>query len=77
MRIDDLLESISGRLPAGWSVRCEVENGAAWVEARGPDGIRHTIDSDEADIERQMEEATVMAQRLSANGANLPRSEAE
>jgi hypothetical protein len=64
MRIDDLLEAVSGKLPEGWSVRCEVENGAAWVEAVGPDGRRYSIDSDETDIERQMNEATEMAQRL-------------
>ena len=67
MRIDDLLESISGRLPTGWSVRCEVENGAAWVVAVGPDGKLYGLDSGEDDVERQMEEALVMAQFLSAN----------
>lgn len=69
MRIDDLLESISGRLPDGWSVRCEVENGAAWVCAVAPDGELHHIHSNETDIEIEMEEATVMAQQLSSNSA--------
>lgn len=61
MRIDDLLEAVSGMLPDGWSVRIEVENGASWVAAVSPIGNVHNVDSDVAEIENLIYEAIAIA----------------
>ena len=61
MRIDDLLEMAARDLPEGWSVRIEVERGAAWVKAIAPDGVKHDIDSDEAEITDLVRDAIEVA----------------
>jgi hypothetical protein len=61
MRIDDLLEMAARDLPKGWSVRIEVENGAAWVKTIAPDGIEYDIDSDEAEIADLVRDAIEVA----------------
>jgi len=61
MRIDDLLEMAARDLPQGWSVRIEVQRGAAWVKAVAPDGVEYEIDSDEADIADLVRDAIEVA----------------
>ena len=61
MRIEDLLEMAARDLPEGWSVRLEVERGAAWVKAVAPDGVEFEIDSDEAEIADLMRVAIEVA----------------
>jgi hypothetical protein len=66
MRIDDLLEMAARDLPEGWSVRIEVERGAAWVKAIAPDGVEYDIDSDEAEIADLVRDAIKVATANSA-----------
>jgi len=61
MRIDDLLEMAAGNLPKGWSVRIEVECGAAWVKAIAPNGVGYDIDSDEEEIADLVRDAIEVA----------------
>jgi hypothetical protein len=61
MRIDDLLEMAARDLPEGWSVRIEVERGAAWVKTVAPDGVEYDIDSDEAEIADLVRDAIEVA----------------
>jgi NADH:ubiquinone oxidoreductase subunit F (NADH-binding) len=61
MKIDDLIESISGGLPEGWRVRLEIENGAATVTAIRPDGSEVPIDDDEQEVEGLLREALHLA----------------
>ena len=61
MRIDDLLEMAARVLPEGWSVRIEVERGAAWVKTVAPDGVEYDIDSDEAEIADLVRDAIEVA----------------
>lgn len=61
MRIDDLLEMAARDLPEGWSVRIEVERGAAWVKIVAPDGVEYDIDSDETCIAGLVQDAIEVA----------------
>ena len=61
MRIDDLLEMAARDLPEGWSVRIEVEHGAAWVKAIAPNGVEYDIDSDEPEIADMVRDAIEFA----------------
>jgi hypothetical protein len=72
MRIDELVEMAARDLPDGWSVRIEVENGAAWVKTIAPDGIEYEIDSDAAEIADVVRDAIEVA---TVNASNERRQE--
>jgi hypothetical protein len=63
MRIDDLLESVYGRLPEKWGVRIEIENDSIWIAAISPAGEICHVDSDEASVVDAVNDALSIAQR--------------
>ncbi len=50
MTLEQRIEDAAERLPEGWSITIEVENGAASITVNRPDGTAAHIDDDERDI---------------------------
>ena len=59
--IEKAIEEAARDLPEGWTIVLSVENGAAWVEAVRPNGIRVTIDDPDGDIYDRVREAGRLA----------------
>lgn len=54
MNLEQAVEYAAEKLPDGWSIRIEVENGASWVEANRPDGRTIQIDVGDSDLVEQV-----------------------
>ena len=50
MTLEQALEHAAARLPDGWQIRIEIENGAGWVEAIRPDQSTVMMDDTESDL---------------------------
>lgn len=61
MNLEQLIERAAELLPAGWSIRIEVENGAAWVEAIRPDESTVHMDDGETDLVEMVNAAINLA----------------